>query len=296
MDTSRTNYFKLAWNDLRNSPGWVGKVALLSLVMCIPVFGAIVLYGYAYGWARDIAWGLHEPLPRRIFGNEDGRLYSRGFFVLVLAFVCAIIPTLAHEVLFALLGVPGTSLLYGGDAASFGSWLALAPFAGLVFLLGFVAELALQCFTTLFSWVGSMRISIYDRLSAGFQPGKVWRMIRHDWKGLVGILLRIIAASIVVGIVSAFVVMFGILVAFVFGVGFATSASGGSPEVLAPAAIVLGLVLALLFVAFVFALLCVSTALFLAGARAVGCWTYQFDVASWRGQDDPMPFEAFPTD
>ena len=25
--------------------------------------------------------------------------------------------------------------------------------------------------------------------------------------------------------------------------------------------------------------------------RAVGHWTCQFDVANWRGQDDPMPFE-----
>ena len=25
--------------------------------------------------------------------------------------------------------------------------------------------------------------------------------------------------------------------------------------------------------------------------RAVGQWTCQFDVANWRGQDDPMPFE-----
>ena len=26
--------------------------------------------------------------------------------------------------------------------------------------------------------------------------------------------------------------------------------------------------------------------------RAVGHWTCQFDVARWRGQDDPMPFEV----
>ena len=25
--------------------------------------------------------------------------------------------------------------------------------------------------------------------------------------------------------------------------------------------------------------------------RAIGYWTSQFDVANWKGQDDPMPFE-----
>lgn len=295
MEASRMNYFKLAWNDLRNSPGWMGKVVLLSLVLCIPVFGAIVLYGYAYGWARDVSWGLHEPLPRRIFGNEDGRLYSRGFFVWVLAFVCAVIPTLAHELLFALLGVPGMSLLSGGNGARFDSWLSLVPFAGLVFLLGFVAELALQCFVTLFSWVGGMRISIYDRLSAGFQPGKVWRMIRHDWRGLVGILVRLVVASIAIAAIVFFAVMLGILVAFVFGLGLTAPFAGASPESLAPAAIVFGLLILLAFFALMFLCLCASTALFLIEVRAVGCWTYQFEVSSWRGQDDPMPFESTPT-
>lgn len=294
METSRTNYFKLAWNDLKNSPGWVGKVALLSLVMCIPVFGLIVVYGYAFGWARDVSWGLHEPMPQRVFGNEDGSLYSRGFFVLVLAFVCSIIPSLAHELLYALLGVPGVSLLGMTDGSAFGSWLAFVPFAGVVFVLGFVAEIALQCFVTLFSWVGGMRIGIYDRLSAGFQLGKVWRMIRHDWRGLVGILVRVVVANIVLAAVVFAVVMVGVLAAFLVGVGFASAASDSSFAAAAPLVVLLVILLIALVVAFGFFALCASTALFLVEVRAVGCWTYQFDVASWRGQDDPMPFEIAP--
>ena len=85
-------YLSTAWNDIRQSPGWLAKALLLGLVACIPIFGWIVVYGYLYGWARDMAWGVHAPLPARIFGNEDGKLYSRGFFVLVIAFVFSLLP------------------------------------------------------------------------------------------------------------------------------------------------------------------------------------------------------------
>ena len=70
-------YFRTAWDDLRQSPGWFGKIVLLALLNLIPIFGQIVSLGYLYGWAREIAWNVHEPLPEHIFGNEDGKLYRR---------------------------------------------------------------------------------------------------------------------------------------------------------------------------------------------------------------------------
>ena len=80
-------YFQTAWNDLENSPGWFGKMCLLALVNIIPVFGQIVTYGYLYGWAREIAWGAHQPLPSSIFANDDGKFWRRGWFLFVIAFV-----------------------------------------------------------------------------------------------------------------------------------------------------------------------------------------------------------------
>ena len=74
-------YFKAAWNDIKQSEGWLGKMFLLGLLSLIPIFGQVVLLGYAYGWLRDIAWGVETPLPPRIFGNEDGQLYRRGLIV-----------------------------------------------------------------------------------------------------------------------------------------------------------------------------------------------------------------------
>ena len=81
----QTGYFSAAWNDVKSSQGWLGKMFLLGLIAFIPVFGPVVLLGYAFGWARDIAWGVHMPMPARIFGNEDGLLYRRGLIVFCLA-------------------------------------------------------------------------------------------------------------------------------------------------------------------------------------------------------------------
>ena len=83
-------YFKTAWSDITQSPHWVTRILLLALLSFIPVFGWIVIAGYLWGWARDMAWGVHAPLPERIFENADGTLYSRGFFAAVIAVVCAV--------------------------------------------------------------------------------------------------------------------------------------------------------------------------------------------------------------
>ena len=55
----QTGYFNAAWQDIKNSPGWFGKLVLLSLLSLIPIFGWLVVLGYLYGWARDIAWNVH---------------------------------------------------------------------------------------------------------------------------------------------------------------------------------------------------------------------------------------------
>lgn len=115
----QTGYFSAAWHDIKNSPGWFGKLVLLSLISLIPIFGWIVVAGYLYGWARDIAWNVHSPLPKHIFGNEDGKLYSRGFFVLVIGFVCMLAPWVLEVVWGVVTGV-GTA--WSGRSHGASSW------------------------------------------------------------------------------------------------------------------------------------------------------------------------------
>ncbi len=101
----QTGYFNAAWQDIKNTPGWFGKLILLSLLSFVPIFGWLVVLGYLYGWARDIAWDVHGPMPKRIFGNEDGKLYSRGFFAMVIGFVFMLAPWVLEAVWGGVMGL-----------------------------------------------------------------------------------------------------------------------------------------------------------------------------------------------
>ena len=291
-------YFNSAWGDIKNSPGWFGKLCLLALVNLIPVFGSIVSYGYLYGWAREIAWGTHEPMPARIFGNEDGKLYRRGWFIFVLVLVASLVPYFVMQVGSGMQGVGFVSFAANSRSAA-GS---IASVAGLlVYLVGFVG--LLLC--TVLAWIGSMRISIYDRLSAGFQVGKLWKMLRHDTNGALRIFGMYLLVSLILGIILS-VVLF-ILIFFVTFAGVASlAASGYDLSALqnmsdAQAAtlglrIIAGAGIAGFFGIVVVVYLATLASMFAAAlvARAMGYWTMQFDVPRWRGQDDPMPFETGP--
>ena len=286
-------YFAAAWQDIKNSPGWIGKLLLLGLVCLIPIFGWLVVAGYFSGSARDKAWGVHAPLPASIFGNEDGKLYSRGLFVLLLGVVCSLLPC-AVEVITSLLtgGYFGSGISYHGQMMSF-PWGFTTGILG--FVLGIVS-IAACFFAALFFCVGAMRVSIYGRLSAGFQIEKIWNMIRHDFNGI----LRILGMSIV--LIFAMSVVAGIAIFFIFMLSLAVGflATGGNMDINASHfnAGIWGMVFAVggfsvvasLIAGFVGMVFTVFVAMMV--ARALGYWTQQFNVAAWRGQDDPMPVEC----
>ncbi len=287
-------YFRTAWDDLRQSPGWFGKIVLLALLNLIPIFGQIVSLGYLYGWAREIAWNVHEPLPEHIFGNEDGKLYRRGFFVLVVQVVYLIIPGVLYFVGASLTGMLsdfGTDIQYGMDPYS--SYYGVAPAATYRYfgwgVLAIIASIVVFVLMQLLLWVGSMRTSVYNRVSAGLQFGRVWKMMRKDVRGLLRIFgiqivfgLILFAFSLIMSVIAVAVSLGSILV---LGVGGAIgSAETALLAVMAPIVIAL------------FAIMAFGTSVIdmIANAvviRACGYWTSQFDVPNWRGQDEPMPFE-----
>lgn len=283
----QTGYFSAAWHDIKNSPGWFGKLVLLSLISLIPIFGWIVVAGYLYGWARDIAWNVHSPLPKHIFGNEDGKLYSRGFFVLVIGFVCMLAPWVLEVVWGVVTGV-GTA--WSGRSHG-GIFLAV----GLSTTIFSLVIMAAAFFATLFSWVGSMRMSVYGRLGAGFQFNKIWAMMRHDFGGLVRILGMVILLGIGIGIVASILMFFIVLIGLF--AGFMMTGGTMNLQAAHPDTAVWGVIAATSGVVLVLvALYCVLGMIMgvfveMMLVRALGYWTRQFDVPSWRGQDDPMPFE-----
>lgn len=286
----RQEYFSHAWWALRSSDAWFGKVCLLALVSLIPVFGQIVVAGYLLGWARDAAWGMDNSLPKRIFGNEDGSLYRRGFFALVIRLASAFAVFVGMFVLASLFGLSAGvfSTLFDGMGHSMGFLAFPAMFGSFgIFAAGIVATFALQFFV----WVSLMRMSIYDTLGAGFQFGHIWRMVRRDIVGLLkiffcGLLAGLVAAA-VLSVVWFVVVFIGMVVAMgMIGMAdFSGTFAYGLDGLMT-----VGLFAAVLFALAVAYISVVCSVLIQALIyRSLGSWTAQFDVARWGAQNDPLP-------
>ena len=292
-------YFKSAWGDIKNSPGWFGKLCLLALLNFIPIFGQIVTFAYLYGWAREIAWGTHEPMPAKIFDNGDGKFWRRGWFVLVLSFVFMLIPYIVMWLGNYWQGFGFSYSFFGRQSVSNP---LLVGFGGVLYWVGFVGVIVMS----VLAWIGNMRISIYDRLSSGFQFNKIWKMLRHDTRGVLKIFGMDLLFGFIFGIVLT--VVFLILAGIVVSAGVAALVNAGyfvSPSQIQYMSQTQSLQMLLQFIGAAgivgfFAILIGSFLALIASVfiqmliiRAMGYWTMQFDVPHWGGQDDPMPFELF---
>ena len=273
-------YFKAAWNDIKQSEGWLGKMFLLGLLSLIPIFGQVVLFGYAYGWLRDIAWGVETPLPPRIFGNEDGQLYRRGLIVFVINTVFCLIAPGVVEGVFSVMAGRGLDTVSGAVFGGTGHALS-GNISGLFSLLILVIA-------SLFYLVAAARASIYGRLGPGFQLSRLWAMMRHDTKGLVRVVCVGVALTVCMGaIFGVFSLGMGVVVAALTALG--VWGGGGMASALAVMLFALAAMLACLVALVV--LSAASAFITIMTVRAMGYWVRQFDVPAWRGQDDPMPFE-----
>lgn len=268
-------YFSAAWGDITKSPGWFSKILRMGLLCFIPIFGVLVVYGYLYGWARDIAWNVHRPMPEKIFGNEDGNLYKRGFFILVIGFVFSLIPG-AFSFLTSM--VTGVSFLGAATASS----APLGVGSLLMALVFSLAGLVLTFAVVFFYWVGAMRCALYGTLSSGFQFGKIWAMLRYDFTGLLRIFGMSLICGAVVGIAAFIIIGLSVTLGVIFGVAFIQNET----QVVIYTLVILLLILVLCVVSSFISVL--ITALI---SRALGYWTRQFQVNLWGGQEDPMPFE-----
>ena len=285
-------YLSSSWNDITHSRGWFGKICLLGLITMIPIFGIMVLRGYMYGWARDIAWRVHEPMPARIFGNEDGGLYKRGFYMLVLNLVLALA---VYLVLWLVALIPGMSTvqMYGTSTSFSVQYTVNSPLYFLIYFALIIVE-------TFIMWIGSMRISIYGRLTPGFQLNKIWVM----YKRLPGGMWRIFGMELLIGLIIGFVlsiVFTFALSAVIFGMLDTAIPSINSidySDMNSLYALIYNLVMAwgpaflLIMLVFVYVTVVATVFLELLVARALGYWTMQLDVPFWRGQSDPLPFEG----
>lgn len=276
-------YFYDSWHDITSSPGWFVIMLKLALVSLIPIFGAIVVYGYLYTWARERAWGINQPMPRRIFENKDGKLYSRGGLIFIISLIVAAITSFILNVdMLASVTRISQMLAYSPQSLSDPNVLFnmlplyLAPHSS---LFGMVVSVIL----TIVGWVMSMRVAIYDSFNAGFRLDKVWKMLTHNILGILKVWLMSIIVTVVVTIVG--LVIAGLIVIIPMAACFAMS---GATVNAAIAAILLIIPLLLLAVYVAMVLSSIETALVI---RALGYWTEMFNVPEWGSYADPLPFE-----
>lgn len=286
-------YYRTSMDDIKSSEGWFGKICLLGLISFIPVFGQMTLYGYAYEWGHKAAWGIKDSLPKKIYGRPNSKMLRWGWFVLVLMFVFALIPSVVSGIGNAMssAGTATTTLsAYGHATANTGN-LALVGFGGILTLIGSVLALA----AGIFSWVGIMRMTIYDRLGAGLKFGKIWAMIKHDFGGLMRIFGMALLWGCILGLILFIVTM--VLVIAVVGAAALPAISSISGTTASSSTLVAYIVSAVVlmipvFIVIMYFAFVVSAFVQLLVSRALGYWTRQFDVAAWGPQDAPLPFEA----
>lgn len=276
-------YFYDSWHDITSSPGWFVIMLKLALVSLIPVFGAIVVYGYLYTWARERAWGINQPMPRRIFENKDGKLYSRGGLIFIISLIVAAITSFILNVdMLASVTRISQMLAYSPQSLSDPNVLFnmlplyLVPHSS---LFGMVVSVIL----TIVGWIMSMRVAIYDSFNAGFRLDKVWKMLTHNILGILKVWLMSIIVTVVVTIVG--LVIAGLIVIIPMAACFAMS---GATVNAAVAAILLIIPLLLLAVYVALVLSSIETALVI---RALGYWTETFNVPEWGSYAEPLPFE-----
>lgn len=276
-------YFYDSWHDITSSAGWFVTIMKLALVLLIPIFGAIVVYGYLYTWARERAWGINQPMPRRIFENKDGKLYSRGGLIFIISIIVAAVSSLFLNI-DMLASVTRISQMLAYSPQSFSdpnvmfSMLPLyvVPHSG---LFGMVVSVIL----TIVGWIMSMRIAIYDSFNAGFRLDKVWKMLTHNILGILKVWLVSFIATVVVTIIGSIVACLIVIIPLV--VFFAMSGATVNAAI-AAIFLIIPLVLLAVYVAMVFGM--IENALVI---RALGYWTETFNVPEWGSYAEPLPFE-----
>lgn len=166
---------------------WVTSILIAGLVMLIPLVGQILLIGYLFETARNVAMGSPRPLPK---WSNFGEKLSTGFYGFVISLVYAI-PMIVLGVLFSCVAV-ALSAAGGEEAAAIvavGSFACLLP---LIFLLALLtAPLVLA------AWARYLQTG---SLGAALDVAGVIGMVRQDMAGWLVLWLLSILCGLVGGL------------------------------------------------------------------------------------------------
>ncbi len=235
-----------AWADIKSTPGYVGKLAVLGLIMCVPILNFVVA-GYLLHWAREVPFGGRTPLPAQ---RVTGKNFEFGFY----AFVITLAVSIAVGVVGFILGV--------------------------IPILGWLIYMALSLAAMAVIALMQMRMIMGYSIGDGFNVKDIWKVAQRN----VGQLLLVtlvpgLVVSFAVGIVGG-VIMF---VAMMLGLGgampsiMASSYAGATSmaDVLAIMGFILGPALFAGLVVYVLGMMAETAATTLT-LRGLGHWVARY--------------------
>lgn len=254
----------LAWEDVKDSEGWLKRILLLGLIQLVPIL-CFVVPGYAAQWGKDPILNRKRSLPKAIF--ED-RTFITGFF-------CAVLAVVVFLVIYFGAGIVGLLL---------GSFLG---YAGVI--VAVIVGMAIGVFGAMFIFACNLRIALAQRIGAGFQWGEIWNGAKGHWGALFGasFIPPLLSGLIVFAISFVISLLFGVI-AGVNMIGLAGGLSYSSSSSAAMGNLV-GILGSLGIAGFVTAYIsgCAIAAAQVISFRAVGYWVVRF-APSWAALAEPV--------
>lgn len=135
-----------AWEDVKATKGWFGKVCLMALMYFVPVLNWVV-DGYALRWARQLSLGQVEGMPKKIFCD-------RAFVNGAMKFLVSLVAAIAVSIVSSILG--------------------LVPFVGAL------AGIAFGIFVDVFMNIAYVRMSLFDELGEGFNIKAAFNSMKKE--------------------------------------------------------------------------------------------------------------------
>ena len=250
-----------AWSDFKASPSKFKIILKLAAFQFVPGVGGLVTSGYMYTWAKEQAFGKHEPMPQKIVrpGVLDSGLYAYGVNLIIMV---------ATFALFFILGM----------------LLGAINLDGLMPLLWLAFVIASGPFITIML----LRSAICGKVRAGLNVKRAWEMFAAQNKtgkaftSYWGPMAAAFGLTIVAFII--FFILFGVVLgtslaplAFSgYGMSYGYASAYAASTAFAAIMSFFPLIIILLF-----ALFFIGTAASMVATRAFGYWMQDFNPRDW---------------
>lgn len=184
-----------AWADIKETPGYVGKLVVLGLIMCVPILNFVVA-GYLLLWSREVPFGGRTPMPAKYV---TGKNFEFGFYAFVISLV--------------------TGIVFGLVGAILG-WIPL---------LGWIVALAASLASYVAALAMEMRMIMGMNLGDGFNVRDLWEKAKRNWGQL--LMATLVPMAIIMGIsVLVSIVAVSIMFLLVLGASPAIVAVSSTAE------------------------------------------------------------------